>query len=164
MKKTSTLPYVAICATATILLTTACAHYDKGHHGKKEHRFFKRIDRDNDGFISSQENQKMVNHLFDHLDDNEDGIISKEERPNNHHHQRQIAALGLAVDDDITREDAIKKTTERHQQADTNNDGKLSLAELKSYRKAQRFNRLDSNNDGNISKEEFLNMDKSKNK
>ena len=95
---------------------------------------FKSIDTDNSGYVDIKElqnmlfnvsdnshvnkpNQKKINEIFDKIDENKDGMISKDEL---------IHCMDLLY----PHEEAIKKANEIFEEIDFNNDGSINFSEF----------------------------------
>jgi hypothetical protein len=105
-----------------------------------------RADTDHDGRISRAEataaGSERSAEWFDKLDLNKDGYITQDEMRQAH---------------ESRREEMLAKMEERFKEADTNNDGQLSLDEVqaKMPRLAERFSTLDTDKNGFLSKDEL---------
>ena len=109
-----------------------------------------RADKDGDGRVSRAEataaGAERSGEWFDKLDLNKDGYITQEEMKQARDTRREHM-----------RADMKEKMDERFKEADTNNDGQLSLDEVqaKMPRLAERFSTLDTDKNGQLSKDEL---------
>lgn len=114
----------------------------KGDMGAK---FLKRFDKDNDGKISAAEWPKDGRLKFEKADANIDGFVTGDEMAQAHK----------------PRDGGKGDPADRLAKLDTDNDGKISLAEW-NVMGEKMFARLDDNKDGRISADEFPKHDRMK--
>lgn len=98
--------------------------------------FFDDADTDKNGSVSRAEYIEARTRQFDTLDRNGDGFISAEDYPSVERHDEAAERLEVRIDE-----------------ADTDQDGKVSRAELATA-PAPLFERADTNHDGVVTEEE----------
>src|SRR5882672_2318566 len=109
-----------------------------------------RADKDGDGRVSRAEataaGAERSGEWFDKLDLNKDGYVTPDEMKQAHETRRENLHANMK-----------QRMDERFKEADTNNDGVLSLEEVqaKMPRLAERFATLDTDKNGQLSKEEL---------
>ena len=109
-----------------------------------------RADTNGDGKVSKEEaaalHDKVQGDWFDKTDTNKDGFLTEDE-----------IRQGRDARRDHMRGEMKARMEERFKEADTNNDGQLSLDEVqaKMPRLAERFNTLDADKNGMLSKDEL---------
>jgi Ca2+-binding EF-hand superfamily protein len=125
---------------AGIIMVSAPLLADPDTHGDGKSRFMSYFDTNGDNAVNMVEFNEAVAKRFDTMDNDKNGVVSKEE----------FQAYML------------QKRDERHEQKfqsmDNNNDGQVSRDEYLSYKQKYaetRFQSMDANSDGVISKEEF---------
>lgn len=124
--------------------TTPAGGAAPGPHGMM------RADTNGDGKVSKEEaaamHDKMQGDWFDQADANKDGFLTEDEIRQARDSRR-----------DHMRGEMKARMEERFKEADTNNDGQLSLDEVqaKMPRLAERFNTLDADKNGMLSKDEL---------
>ena len=128
MKKT-----LFITAALLTAMTTSAFAYADSEHKQRNHVSFEQMDTNQDGKIAKDEATGRLAENFDKYDTNGDGFISKDELPKRGKHHNGKKHKGMM----------FKKM-------DSNNDGKISKAEMNQF-----FDKLDSNGDGFITKEDM---------
>lgn len=108
-------------------------------------KFMKRLDKDNDGKISAAEWPKDGRLKFEKADANSDGFVTAEEMAQAHK----------------PRDGGKGDPADRLAKLDTDNDGKISLAEW-NVMGEKMFARFDDNKDGKISADEMPKHDRMK--
>ncbi len=98
-----------------------------------------KMDKDNDGKISSGEAQGKIKKGFDKIDANKDGFITKDE---------------LEKMKESIKERKKNKNKKNIEKMDKDNDGKISSGEAQGKIKKS-FDKIDANKDGYITKDEL---------
>jgi Ca2+-binding EF-hand superfamily protein len=146
-----------------VILTTGCA--GKFGNGNAENKFFKRFDKNSDGYLSKKEYLDTKLERFDRTDDNDDGKITMAEMKESRFSKivpsfidRFFETNDLNNDSMVSKAEIIEVTKNDFMKTDKNKDNKLSLEEIKKFKAEQRFESIDKNNDGVISKDEYKNQ------
>lgn len=124
------------------LLASASTVFAAATDGSAPSRGISALDQNNDGMISREEAaaHPRLGQSFDRLDTNQDGVLSREELRAGHrsgHHGRR-ASLDTNGDGSISREEAgtAPRLAERFDTIDANKDGALTRDELAAWRKS----------------------------
>jgi hypothetical protein len=125
------------------LLASASTVFAAASDGSAPSRSSHALDQNGDGLISREEAaaHPRLGQSFDRLDANQDGVLSREELRAGHrsgHHGRR-ASLDTNGDGSISREEAktAPRLAERFDTIDANKDGALTRDELAAWRKSQ---------------------------
>lgn len=145
---------LSTCALAVAALLAGNAMAGNGSDGARPSKDgphgIMRADTNGDGKVSKEEaaalQDKKQGDWFDKVDANKDGFLTDDE-------VRQARDARR----DHMRGEMKARGEERFKEADTNNDGQISLdeAQAKMPRLAERFNTLDADKNGMLSKEEL---------
>lgn len=128
------------------------AHRGDRHGGRRGHGRggpggpgfgLERADANNDGNITREEFLARPNEMFDHLDQNHDGVIQASERPQRPPEGERGGPPG----------ERGGPGRDGPPNVDSNNDGVISRAEFLAGG-AARFQRMDANHDGRVTREE----------
>jgi Ca2+-binding EF-hand superfamily protein len=134
--------WIALSASLLVAFVAHAGSPGEGPAGAKPGRG--PVDANNDGIVTREEAGKYPRLAadFDSADANKDG---------------QLDATELQAHREKTRGEMRAKADERWKAADTDGDGKLSLAEAQASmpRMAERFQAIDANKDGYVSRDEM---------
>jgi len=131
---------ITLCAAAgEQMLTNNITRNNHNHPDPEE--VIMQLDSNKDGKISKEEAKGPLKEDFSILDKNADGFITLEElkdapKPDNNNHERPkpedlVTKLDVNKDGKISKEEAKGPLGEDFQTIDTNNDGFITLEELK---------------------------------
>jgi|GEM_PF-2780185 len=130
-------------------------------------RFIKDHDKNGDGKLSKDELPPKLQDDFSKIDANGDGFITADELQKYAHkmaHRRpelvEVVLYAVDIEEPLTLKE-LQAAYDQLRKLDTNHDGKIDEAELKTYREQRKkeridaiFDTLDKNKDGKISKDE----------
>jgi Ca2+-binding EF-hand superfamily protein len=110
----------------------------------------KTLDKNKDGILQANELGQSVDKKFDAADANKDGVLSPEETAAS---LERFKAQGQETYGNMTDKRA-KRLENRYQNADTNEDGKISEQEYNAYF-GSRYQKFDRDGDGLITEKEY---------
>lgn len=170
----SAMKNLQVLAVAVALaLTTAAAFAQVKQAAPSQARQRVQLDANQDGVIDRAEAAKMprLAARFDQLDKNKDGKLGADERPQmggkhrrggNHGGQARMKALDTDNDGRISRaemQSGQRMAAERFDKMDVNKDGYVDRADAQARAAQQRaefFTGADTNRDGRLTRNEFI--------